>query len=88
MDADEDKKHKREIEEQIQKISMAMYTQRAGESEEEVLQRAMRDPEIAVWCFFYLLSYISEPKQKIIEHYGRSRYAAGTIVLSIILVTL
>jgi hypothetical protein len=27
---------------------MALYTQRAGESEEETLQRAMRDPEIAV----------------------------------------
>lgn len=25
-----------------------MYTQRAGESDEETLQRAMRDPEIAV----------------------------------------
>lgn len=30
---------------------MALYTQRAGESEEETLQRAMRDPEVAVGVF-------------------------------------
>ncbi|KAG8778512.1 Hsp90 cochaperone, partial [Serendipita sp. 398] len=47
-DADVEKKHTREIEDQMQKISMAMYTQRAGETEEETLQRAMRDPEVAV----------------------------------------
>ncbi|KAG9053986.1 Hsp90 cochaperone [Serendipita sp. 407] len=46
-DADVEKKHTREIEDQMQKISMAMYTQRAGETEEETLQRAMRDPEVA-----------------------------------------
>ncbi|KAF8499308.1 hypothetical protein JB92DRAFT_2982479 [Gautieria morchelliformis] len=48
QDADEEGKHKREIDEQTQKVTMALYTQRAGESEEETLQRAMRDPEIAV----------------------------------------
>jgi len=47
QDMDEDHKHKREIDEQIQKVTMALYSQRAGESEEETLQRAMRDPEIA-----------------------------------------
>ncbi|GJJ07657.1 hypothetical protein Clacol_010572 [Clathrus columnatus] len=46
-DIDVDKKHKREIDEQIQKVSMALYSQRAGETEEETMQRAMRDPEIA-----------------------------------------
>jgi len=46
-DADTEKKHTAEIEGQMQKISMAMYTQRAGETEEETLQRAMRDPEVA-----------------------------------------
>ena len=52
QDADEEHKHKREIDEQIQKVTMALYTQRAGENEEETLQRAMRDPEIAVrTCF-------------------------------------
>lgn len=47
QDADVDKKHAREIDDQMQKISLAMYTQRAGETEEETLQRAMRDPEVA-----------------------------------------
>lgn len=46
-DADEEHKHTREIEDQLQKISMQMYETRAGESEEETLQRAMRDPEVA-----------------------------------------
>lgn len=47
QDVDDEKKHKREIDDQLQKVTMALYTQRAGESEEETLQRAMRDPEIA-----------------------------------------
>jgi len=46
-DADEEHKHTHEIEQQIQKISMALYTQREGETEEETLSRAMRDPEVA-----------------------------------------
>jgi len=45
--ADTEGKHTAEIEQQKQKVSMAMYDQRAGESEEETLQRAMRDPEVA-----------------------------------------
>jgi hypothetical protein len=32
---------------------MALYSQRADESEEETLQRAMRDPEIAVCILAY-----------------------------------
>jgi stress-induced-phosphoprotein 1 len=47
-DADKDGKHRREIEEQMRKIELALYSQRAGETEEETLQRAMRDPEVAV----------------------------------------
>ncbi|PVF93729.1 TPR-like protein [Serendipita vermifera] len=47
QEADVEKKHTREIEEQLQKASMALYTQRAGETEEETLQRAMKDPEVA-----------------------------------------
>lgn len=46
-DADEERKHTHEIEQQVQKISMALYAQREGESEEETLSRAMRDPEVA-----------------------------------------
>ncbi|KAH9918139.1 activator of Hsp70 and Hsp90 chaperone [Fomitopsis serialis] len=46
-DVDTEKKHDREIREQMTRCEMEMYNQRAGESEEETLQRAMRDPEIA-----------------------------------------
>lgn len=45
---DEEKKHTREIQEQMMKCQQALFSQREGESEEETLQRAMRDPEIAV----------------------------------------
>ena len=54
-DVDTERKHTREIEEQMQKVSMALYTQRSGETEEETLQRAMRDPEVAVSTFALLL---------------------------------
>ncbi|KAL7282027.1 hypothetical protein ACG7TL_003494 [Trametes sanguinea] len=46
-DVDEEKKHTREIQEQMFKIQQALLSQREGESEEETLQRAMRDPEVA-----------------------------------------
>lgn len=46
-DADTEHKHTHEIEGQMQKISMALYDQRAGETEEQTLERAMRDPEVA-----------------------------------------
>ncbi|KAH8105503.1 chaperone [Cristinia sonorae] len=46
-DIDEEKKHTREIQEQMLKCQQALFSQREGESEEETLQRAMRDPEIA-----------------------------------------
>lgn len=45
-DADVEKKHTREIEGQMQKAITEMYNQRAGETEEQTLERAMRDPEI------------------------------------------
>jgi len=46
-DVDTEKKHEKEIRDQMTRCEMEMYNQRAGESEEETLQRAMRDPEIA-----------------------------------------
>ena len=45
---DEEKKHVKEIQDQMFKCQQAMLSQREGESEEETLQRAMRDPEVAV----------------------------------------
>ena len=47
-DVDEEKKHTKEISDQVMKCQQAMWSQREGESEEETLQRAMRDPEVAV----------------------------------------
>jgi len=47
---DDTKAHAKEIQEQIWKCQQAQFTQREGESDEDVMQRAMRDPEVAV-CF-------------------------------------
>jgi len=44
---DQEHKHKTEIQQQVYKCQQALFSQRQGESEEETLQRAMRDPEIA-----------------------------------------
>ncbi|KAI0723475.1 activator of Hsp70 and Hsp90 chaperone [Earliella scabrosa] len=46
-DVDEEKKHAKEIADQVVKCQQALSSQREGESEEETLQRAMRDPEVA-----------------------------------------
>ena len=45
---DDGGKHTREIQEQMYKINAAISQQRQGETEEEALQRAMKDPEVAV----------------------------------------
>jgi len=46
-DHDEEHKHKSEIQQQVYKCQQALFSQRSGENEEETLQRAMRDPEVA-----------------------------------------
>lgn len=54
---DDEKKHTTEIQEQIWKCQQAQFSSRdAGESDEEVMQRAMRDPEVAVGVWFEHLS--------------------------------
>ena len=45
---DDARAHTKEIEDQIVKCQQAQFTQREGESDEDVMQRALRDPEIAV----------------------------------------
>jgi hypothetical protein len=47
-DHDADKAHAKEIQDQIWKCQQAQFSQTEGESDEDVMQRAMRDPEIAV----------------------------------------
>ncbi|CED85558.1 Molecular co-chaperone STI1 [Phaffia rhodozyma] len=46
-DADVDHKNQREIENQMRKCYTELEKERQGESEEQTLQRAMRDPEVA-----------------------------------------
>ncbi|KAH8118488.1 chaperone [Phellopilus nigrolimitatus] len=43
---DEDGSHTKEIQQQLIKCNQALSAQRAGESEQQTLERAMRDPEI------------------------------------------
>ncbi|KAI0069161.1 hypothetical protein BV25DRAFT_1818128 [Artomyces pyxidatus] len=44
---DDEGKHTHEISQQMMKIQQALLQQRAGETEQETLDRAMRDPEVA-----------------------------------------
>ncbi|KAG8721995.1 Hsp90 cochaperone [Ceratobasidium sp. 394] len=46
-DVDTEKQHTREIEQQLEKAARELYNQQAGETDEQTLQRAMRDPEVA-----------------------------------------
>ncbi|KAF8211560.1 activator of Hsp70 and Hsp90 chaperone [Mycena galopus ATCC 62051] len=46
-DHDPEHKHTREIAEQEMKCQQALYSQRGTETQEETLERAMRDPEVA-----------------------------------------
>jgi stress-induced-phosphoprotein 1 len=45
---DVEHKHTSEIAQQELKCQQALFSQRDGESQEDTLQRAMRDPEVAV----------------------------------------
>jgi len=47
---DTDHQHTKEISQTELKIQQALFTQHTSESQEETLQRAMRDPEVAVCC--------------------------------------
>ena len=38
--------HAREVEQQLQRCAAAMYSANAGASEQEILERAQRDPEV------------------------------------------
>lgn len=49
---DEAGAHTKEIQDQIRKCQQAQFSQRDGESDEDVMQRAMRDPEVAVRVSF------------------------------------
>lgn len=48
QDVDTDNTHRAEIDAHIGKVTNALYSERAGESEEQTLEKAMKDPEVAV----------------------------------------
>lgn len=54
-DHDENGQNAREIQQTEFKVQQALFTQRGSESSEETLERAMRDPEVAVRIFFLVL---------------------------------
>ncbi|KAJ7477153.1 activator of Hsp70 and Hsp90 chaperone [Mycena galericulata] len=56
-DHDPEHKHSREIAEQEMKCQQALFSQRGTESQEETLERAMRDPEVAV-CLNFLFAAV------------------------------
>ena len=47
-DVDEEHKHSSEIQQQEIKVQQAIFSQRGEETQEQTLERAMRDPEVAV----------------------------------------
>jgi stress-induced-phosphoprotein 1 len=72
---DDAKAHTKEIREQILKCQQAQFSQREGESDEDVMNRALRDPEVAVRIFpssppLQLLLTITDA-----ANYGRSSHA-------------
>lgn len=48
VEHDTEKQHTKEIQQQEFKCQQALFTQRGNETQEETLNRAMRDPEIVV----------------------------------------
>jgi stress-induced-phosphoprotein 1 len=58
--ADTANAHAQEIQAQEFKIQQALFTQRADETEEQTLERAMKDPEVAVstarYCYYSRLN--------------------------------
>ena len=80
-DHDVDHQHTKEISQQEMKCQQALFSQRGEESQEETLQRAMRDPEVAVrqnFChILFLLCHSNFHCFKPSGHYERSSHAAN-----------
>ena len=72
--------HTKEIAQQEAKIQQAIWSQRSTETTEETLERAMRDPEVAVSSqftrFFAFLGFSSPFLCCVTEHHERSCHAA------------
>lgn len=71
VEHDTEKQHTKEIQQQEFKCQQALFAQRGNETQEETLNRAMRDPEIVVclsdlsrpscihWPYFYRKSWMT-----------------------------
>jgi hypothetical protein len=72
---DSENQHTKEIQQQELRCQQALFTQRGNESQEETLQRAMRDPEVAVsqclQCLYHVINAI------VSGNYERPRYAVN-----------
>lgn len=71
MEQDTEKKHTREIETQMQKAIMETQTQRQGETDEQTLERAMKNPEIAQIMVSqeYLPPVSAHPTSEVLDAY-------------------
>ncbi len=63
-----EKKNSREIQQQMDKVMQDMYAQRANESDEETLQRAMKDPEVAQIMNDPIMQSILQQAQSNVSH--------------------
>ena len=69
-DHDVDRQHTKEISQQELKCQQALFSQRGEESQEETLQRAMRDPEVAVRYKFLLVLFLLLSLIIVLNHQG------------------
>ncbi|TFL00644.1 hypothetical protein BDV98DRAFT_107779 [Pterulicium gracile] len=79
-DIDEEHKHGNEIRQLENKCQQALFTQRSGESQEETLARAMKDPEVAVRAFFLSCEVVFPVLMDVngTEHHERPGHAADS----------
>ena len=76
-DHDVDHQHTKEISQQEIKCQQALFSQRGEESQEETLQRAMRDPEVAVRQKITIYPFCYSSIFKPSGHHERSSHAAN-----------
>ena len=77
-DIDGEKKHTKEINDLVFKCQQALYSERQGENEEETLQRAMRDPEVAVSTGISPAARAGTDMYSYVEDYERSHHAVNS----------
>lgn len=73
---DTEGQHAREIAQQEMKCQQALFSQQGQETQEQTLERAMRDPEVAVSYIRPSLVRIGSDRY-LPEHHDRPRYATN-----------